>query len=283
MQNIIQKVVKVGNIRISNDLPMALFAGPCVVESKDHACEMAHALKEITDKLNIPFVFKSSFDKANRTSLNSKRGVGLYEGMEIFSQIKEKYNVLTITDIHEPNQAKLISEVVDVIQIPALLCRQTDLLVAAAKTGLPVKVKKGQFSSPDDAKYMIEKVTSTGNENVMICERGTLFGYHQLINDMTALPIMESFGYPIIFDGTHSVQFPGGFGSCSGGNRKLAPYICKAALSIGVAALYLEIHDNPDQAPCDGPNMLKLEDAEKFLQTMKEFDQLGKKYRKDLQ
>lgn len=278
MQAINYKAIKIGNIRIANNLPMALIGGPCVAESRAHVLEMAGAIKEITDKLNIPFIFKSSFDKANRTSINSSRGVGFYEGIEIFREVKEKYGILTITDIHESTHAKPISEVVDVIQIPALLCKQTDLLVAAAKTGLAIKIKKGQFVAPEDVQYMIEKVTSAGNENVMICERGSCFGYHKLINDMAGLRIMAKFGYPIIFDGTHSVQEPAGRGACSGGNREFIPYLCRAALSVGVAALYLEIHDNPEIAPCDGPNMVRLSDLESFLIQMKEFDALGKKY-----
>lgn len=278
MENTVNKIVKVGDIRIANDLPMVLIGGPCVMENKTHVLEMAHALKEITDKLNIPFIFKSSFDKANRTSIKSSRGVGFYEGIDIFREVKEKYGLMTITDMHESVHAKELAEVVDVLQIPALLCKQTDIITAAAKTGLTVQIKKGQFVAPDDVKWMIEKVTSTGNQNVTICERGSCFGYHRLVNDMTGIHVMKKFGYPIVFDGTHSVQEPAGKGYCSGGNREFIPCLCRAALSIGVAALYLEIHDDPENAPCDGPNMLRLQQTEEFLKIMKEFDALGKKH-----
>lgn len=282
MESVVQKVVRIGNIKISNNLPMVLIAGPCVLESREHAVRMAGELKTITDRLRIPFVFKSSFDKANRTSLNAKRGVNLYEGIDVFREIKEKFGVMTVTDIHECHQAQVVAEVVDMIQIPALLSRQTDLLIAASRTGLAVQIKKGQFAAPEDARYMLEKVVSVGNENAIICERGTSFGYHKLVNDMTGLPIMSRFGYPVVFDGTHSVQEPAGRGVCSGGNRELVPYLCKAALAIGVAGLYLEIHDQPDSAPCDGPNMLRLNATEEFLTTMLEFDALGKKHRCEL-
>lgn len=275
-----QNVVKVKDIEISNDLPIILIGGPCLMESRSHALEMAHALKEITDRVQIKFIFKTSFDKANRTSIKSSRGVGFKEGIDVFAEIKEKYNLATITDMHEIDQADELAKVVDVIQIPALLCKQTDIITAAAKTGCAIEVKKGQFLAPDDMPYIIEKVTSTGNNKFMICERGSCFGYHKLINDMAGIHLMSKYGYPIIFDGTHSVQEPAALGNKSGGNRELVPYLSRAAVSIGVAGLYWEIHENPDNAPCDGPNMVKLKDVENLIKSMKEFDLLAKNYNK---
>lgn len=275
-----QNTVKVKDIEISNDLPIILIGGPCLMESRSHALEMAHALKEITDRVQIKFIFKTSFDKANRTSIKSSRGVGFKEGIDVFAEIKEKYNLATITDMHEIDQADELAKVVDVIQIPALLCKQTDIITAAAKTGCAIEVKKGQFLAPDDMPYIIEKVTSTGNNKFMICERGSCFGYHKLINDMAGIHLMSKYGYPIIFDGTHSVQEPAALGNKSGGNRELVPYLSRAAVSIGVAGLYWEIHENPDNAPCDGPNMVKLKDVENLIKSMKEFDLLAKNYNK---
>ena len=269
-------MVKVSHLNISNNLPFTLIAGPCVIESKDHALETAQKIASITKKLNIQFIYKSSFDKANRTSLNSERGPGLNLSLEIFDTIKSTIGCPVITDVHEISQLELISNVVDIIQIPAFLCRQTDLLIEAAKTNKPVMVKKGQFLAPWDIKNVIDKLSENGNGGVLVCERGVSFGYNTLVSDFRSLPIMKSFGCPVVYDATHSVQQPGGMGDKSGGQREFVPILAKAAVSIGVAALFMETHQDPDNAPSDGPNMLHLDDLEKLLSTLKKIDKIAK-------
>ena len=269
-------ILNISDLRISNNLPFTLIAGPCVIESKNHALEMAKKLTSITNKLGIQFIYKSSFDKANRTSINSKRGPGLEKAIEIFNEIKSSIGCPIITDVHEINQVSVISEVVDIIQIPAFLCRQTDLLIEAAKTNKAVMIKKGQFLAPWDMKNVVEKIIEFGSGGILVCERGVSFGYNTLVSDFRSLPILKSFGYPVVFDATHSVQQPGGLGSKSGGQREFVPVLAKAAVSIGVAALFMEIHQDPDNAPSDGPNMLHLDDLEKLLITLAKLDKIAK-------
>ena len=269
-------ILNISDLRISNNLPFTLIAGPCVIESKNHALEMAKKLTSITNKLGIQFIYKSSFDKANRTSINSKRGPGLEKAIEIFNEIKSSIGCPIITDVHEINQVSVISEVVDIIQIPAFLCRQTDLLIEAAKTNKAVMIKKGQFLAPWDMKNVVEKIIEFGSGGILVCERGVSFGYNTLVSDFRSLPILKSFGYPVVFDATHSVQQPGGLGSKSGGQREFVPVLAKAAVSIGVAALFMEIHQDPDNAPSDGPNMLHLDDLEKLLITLNKLDKIAK-------
>lgn len=269
-------ILNISDLRISNNLPFTLIAGPCVIESKNHALEMAQKLTSITNKLGIQFIYKSSFDKANRTSINSKRGPGLEKAIEIFNEIKSSIGCPIITDVHEINQVSVISEVVDIIQIPAFLCRQTDLLIEAAKTNKAVMIKKGQFLAPWDMKNVVEKIIEFGSGGILVCERGVSFGYNTLVSDFRSLPILKSFGYPVVFDATHSVQQPGGLGSKSGGQREFVPVLAKAAVSIGVAALFMEIHQDPDNAPSDGPNMLHLDDLEKLLITLAKLDKIAK-------
>ena len=269
-------ILNISDLRISNNLPFTLIAGPCVIESKNHALEMAKKLASITNKLGIQFIYKSSFDKANRTSINSKRGPGLEKSIEIFNEIKSSIGCPIITDVHEINQVSVISEVVDIIQIPAFLCRQTDLLIEAAKTNKAVMIKKGQFLAPWDMKNVVEKIIEFGSGGILVCERGVSFGYNTLVSDFRSLPILKSFGYPVVFDATHSVQQPGGLGSKSGGQREFVPVLAKAAVSIGVAALFMEIHQDPDNAPSDGPNMLHLDDLEKLLITLNKLDKIAK-------
>ena len=246
-----------------------LIAGPCVIESEENVMLVAKKIKEITDKLDIPFVFKSSFDKANRTSINSFRGPGLEEGLRILNKVKRELNLKVTTDIHEPYQAKEVAKVVDIIQIPAFLCRQTDLLVAAAKTGKTVNVKKAQFLAPWDMKNVVGKLEESGNRDIMLCERGTSFGYNNLVVDMTGLVEMKKFGYPVVFDATHSVQKPGGKGNCTGGNREYVEYLAKAAIAVGADAIFMEVHPDPDNALSDGPNMVKLDELEEILVKLK--------------
>ena len=246
-----------------------LIAGPCVIESEENVMLVAKKIKEITDKLDIPFVFKSSFDKANRTSINSFRGPGLEEGLRILNKVKTELNLKVTTDIHEPYQAKEVAKVVDIIQIPAFLCRQTDLLVAAAKTGKTVNVKKAQFLAPWDMKNVEGKLEESGNRDIMLCERGTSFGYNNLVVDMTGLVEMKKFGYPVVFDATHSVQKPGGKGNCTGGNREYVEYLAKAAIAVGADAIFMEVHPDPDNALSDGPNMVKLDELEEILVKLK--------------
>lgn len=268
--------VKVGNLTIGNNLPLTLLAGPCVMESRNHALEMSHALIEMTQKLGMELIYKTSFDKANRTSLNGARGVGLKEALPIFGEIREKWGCPIVTDVHDTLQCAPVAEVVDVLQIPAFLCRQTDLLLAAGNTGKTLNVKKGQFLAPWDMKNVVKKIEETGNKNIMLCERGASFGYNTLISDMRALPIMAELGYPIVFDATHSVQKPGGQGTSTGGQREFVPVLARAAISIGVAAVFIETHQDPDKAPSDGPNMVKLKDMPALLEMLMAFDHLSK-------
>lgn len=269
--------VTVGNVTFSNQAPLALIAGPCQMESRDHAFDMAGRIKEITQKLGIGFVYKSSFDKANRTSLNSKRGIGIEKAMDVFDDLKQEFDIPVLTDIHTEEQCAIVAPHVDVLQIPAFLCRQTDLLIAAARTGRAVNVKKGQFLAPWDMKNVLAKITESGNPNVMACERGVSFGYNTLISDMRALPIMAQFGSPVIFDATHSVQQPGGQGTSSGGQREFVEILARAAVAVGVAGVFLETHQDPDHAPSDGPNMVKLENLPALIETLMAFDQVTKK------
>jgi 2-dehydro-3-deoxyphosphooctonate aldolase (KDO 8-P synthase) len=268
--------VKIGSFEIGNDLPFTLMAGPCVIESRQHALEMSHALVELTQKMNLPFIYKTSFDKANRTSLQGVRGVGLKEAIPIFAEIREKWGCPIVTDVHDPSQCAIVSEVVDVLQIPAFLCRQTDLLLSAGQTGKVINIKKGQFLAPWDMKNSVTKVESTGNKNIMVCERGASFGYNTLISDMRSLPILAQMGYPVVFDATHSVQQPGGMGTSTGGQREFIPVLARSAVSIGVAAVFIETHQDPDKAPSDGPNMMKLKDMPALLETLMAFDRLAK-------
>ena len=267
---------RLGSLTVGNTQPFVLIAGPCQIESSAHALETATALKEICEKAGIGLIYKSSFDKANRTSLSSARGVGMVEGLSILADVRERLSIPVLTDVHAPEHCAPVAEVVDVLQIPAFLCRQTDLLLAAGSTGATVNVKKGQFLAPWDMKHVAAKIASTGNQNIMLCERGTSFGYNTLVNDMRGLPIMAQTGYPIVFDATHSVQQPGGLGKASGGQREFVPALSRAALAIGVAALFIETHQDPDQAPSDGPNMLPLTALPKLLEQLKAFDHLAK-------
>ena len=269
--------VKVGNVTFGNDLPMALIAGPCQMESRQHALEMAAACKELCEALGLGFVFKTSFDKANRTSLKGQRGLGFDAALNVFSEIKDTLGVPVLTDVHEAHQCKPLAEVVDVMQIPAFLCRQTDLLVAAAQSGAVINIKKGQFLAPWDMKNVVAKVTESGNPNVMITERGTSFGYNTLVTDMRGIPQMaHDTGLPVIFDATHSVQQPGGQGTSSGGDRRFAPVLARAAVAVGVAGVFIETHENPDSAPSDGANMIALKDLPAILKTLLEIDKIAK-------
>jgi len=271
------KIVKVRDIRIGGKNPLCLIAGPCVIENEKVTFEIAKKLKEIAEKLEIPFIFKSSYDKANRSSLNSYRGPGLKKGLEILSRIKQKLKIPVLSDVHCQQDIKEASEILDVIQIPALLSRQTDLILKAASTQKPINIKKGQFLSPWAVKNIIEKALSTGNQNILITERGISFGYHNLVADFRALPIMRKFGYPVIFDATHSVQYPAGASLSSSGASEFVPYLARAAAAVGCDGLFLEVHTNPKTALCDGPNMLALKDLLRLLQAVKEIDQLIKK------
>jgi 2-dehydro-3-deoxyphosphooctonate aldolase (KDO 8-P synthase) len=268
--------VTVGNVAIGNDLPLALIAGPCALESRAHALETARALAEMTARLGIGLIYKTSFDKANRTSLSSARGMGMKEGLPILAEVREVVGIPVITDVHEPGQCAPVAEAVDVLQIPAFLCRQTDLLIAAGETGRAINVKKGQFLAPWDMKNVLAKIESTGNKKVMLCERGASFGYNTLISDMRALPIMAETGAPVVFDATHSVQQPGGQGTASGGERQFIPVLARAAVAIGVAAVFMETHEDPDRAPSDGPNMIPLKQMPALIEELMEFDRLAK-------
>ncbi|MSP03697.1 MAG: 3-deoxy-8-phosphooctulonate synthase [Acetobacteraceae bacterium] len=271
-----QRIVRVGEIEIGNDRPFALIAGPCQIESEPHAMEVAGALVEITRAAGIPLIYKSSFDKANRTSAGAVRGVGLVEGLKVLARVRERYGVPVLTDVHLPEQCAPTAEAVDVLQIPAFLSRQTDLLVAAGKTGRAINVKKGQFLAPWDMVNVAAKIASTGNENILLCERGASFGYNTLVTDFRGLPIMARTGYPVVFDATHSVQQPGGQGASSGGQREFAPVLARAALAVGCAALFIETHPDPDSAPSDGPNMIPLRELPALLARLKAFDDLAK-------
>ncbi|MBI4724154.1 MAG: 3-deoxy-8-phosphooctulonate synthase [Rhodomicrobium sp.] len=268
--------VEIGGVRIGNALPLALFAGPCQLESRAHALEMASALKEIACRLGIGLIYKTSFDKANRTSASSARGIGLQASLPVFAEIRETLGLPSVTDVHDAAQCAPVAEAVDVLQIPAFLCRQTDLLVAAAQTGRAVKVKKGQFLAPWDMQNVVAKVLSAGNANVLVTERGVSFGYNTLVSDMRALPILAGTGCPVVFDATHSVQQPGGRGTASGGERKFVPVLARAAVAVGVAAVFIETHQDPDRAPSDGPNMLPLSSLEALLRELMELDKIAK-------
>jgi 2-dehydro-3-deoxyphosphooctonate aldolase (KDO 8-P synthase) len=269
--------VTVGNARFGNDLPFALMAGPCALESRAHALETAGALKEMAGRLGLGLVYKSSFDKANRTSAASARGLGLKDALPIFAEVREVTGLPVVTDVHEPEQCALAAQAVDVLQIPAFLCRQTDLLLAAAKTGKAVNVKKGQFLAPWDMRHVVAKVVGAGNPNVLVTERGVSFGYNTLVSDMRALPILAETGAPVIFDATHSVQQPGGQGATSGGERRFVPVLSRAAVAVGVAGLFIETHQDPDKAPSDGPNMIPLKELEPLLKELMEIDHLTKR------
>ena len=268
--------IEVGDLKIGNDLPLTIIAGPCAMESRSHALEMAKALKEEADKLGFGLIYKSSFDKANRTSVSSERGIGLDKAMDIFAEVRGSVGCPVLTDVHEPHQCALVAETVDVLQIPAYLCRQTDLLVAAAQTGRAINIKKGQFLAPWDMKNVVAKCVQAGNENLMVCERGASFGYNTLISDMRALPELAATGFPVVFDATHSVQQPGGQGNSSGGQREYVPVLARAAVAVGVAAVFMETHQDPDKAPSDGPNMVHLKDFGSLVKTLMAFDRLTK-------
>lgn len=268
--------VNCNNLEISNDSKICIIAGPCQLENEQHAIDMAGKIQEITNKFNLGFIYKTSFDKANRTSLSAKRGVGLEKSLKIFEEIKKNFDLPILTDVHTAEQCNIINGIVDIIQIPAFLCRQTDLLVAAAKTNLIVNVKKGQFLAPWDMSNVIKKISDSKNDKIFVTERGVSFGYNSLISDMRSLSIMKKENYPVIFDATHSVQQPGGQGNSSGGEREYIYDLSKSAISIGIAGLFLEVHDDPDNAPSDGPNMLKIKDLELFLSKIKKIDQLIK-------
>ena len=268
--------VKCSNFEIANNKPFTLIAGPCQLESEEHAIRISTELKKITSDLSINFIYKTSFDKANRTSLKGKRGLGLEKSLPIFDKIRKEVDVPILTDIHTTEQCSIVAKHVDVLQIPAFLCRQTDLLIAAAKTGKIINVKKGQFLAPWDMANVIKKIEDSGNKNILITERGASFGYNTLVSDMRALPIMSKFGFPIVFDATHSVQQPGGLGASSGGKREYVPYLAKAAVAVGVSGVFIETHQDPDNAPSDGPNMLPLNKLEDLLKQLTEIDNLIK-------
>ena len=269
--------VQIGELVLGNDRPFTLIAGPCQIESRQHALDMARALKEASAAAGIDLIYKSSYDKANRTSLSGERGIGLEEGIEILAEVREAVGCPVLTDVHEAQHCATVGARVDVLQIPAFLCRQTDLLLAAADTGQAINVKKGQFLAPWDMKNVVDKITGSGNQRVMVCERGASFGYNTLVSDMRSLPIMAAqTGCPVVFDATHSVQQPGGQGTSSGGQREFVPVLARAALAVGVAAVFMEVHQDPDNAPSDGPNMVHLETLPELLATLAEFDRLAK-------
>ncbi|NQV56676.1 MAG: 3-deoxy-8-phosphooctulonate synthase [Rhodospirillales bacterium] len=268
--------VSAGNVTFGNDLPLSFIAGPCVMESRDHALKMAEILAKMASDLGIGIVYKSSFDKANRTSIDSHRGMSLSAALPIFAEVKETFGLPVITDVHTAEHCTEVAGVVDVLQIPAFLCRQTDLLLAAGETGLALNIKKGQFLAPWDMANVAAKVESTGNKNAMLCERGASFGYNTLVSDMRALPILAKGGHPVIFDATHSVQQPGGEGATSGGQREFAPVLARAAVAVGVAGVFMETHDDPDNAPSDGPNMIKINELSDIIKLLQEFDATAK-------
>ena len=269
--------IRIRDLTVANDRPLTLIAGPCAIESRSHALEMGQALTEITRKLGVGLIYKSSFDKANRTSIRSNRGVGMEEGLPILAAVREAYGCPVLTDVHTAEQCAAAAEAVDVLQIPAFLCRQTDLLVAASQTGKALNIKKGQFLAPWDMKNVVQKCAESGNRDVMVCERGVSFGYNTLVSDMRALPILAETGAPVIFDATHSVQQPGGQGERSGGERRFVPVLARAAVAVGVAGLFIETHQDPDRAPSDGPNMLPLASLEPLLKELIEIDRLVKR------
>ena len=271
-----QRTVSVGNVVFGNALPFVLIAGPCQIESREHAFEMAAAIGEICRELNIPWIYKSSYDKANRTSAKAERGVGMAKGLQILADVREAFGCPVLTDVHEITHCAPAAEAVDVLQIPAFLCRQTDLLIAAGETGRAINVKKGQFLAPWDMVNVAAKIASTGNQRIILCDRGTSFGYNTLVSDFRGLPIMARTGYPVMFDATHSVQQPGGLGGASGGQREFAPVLARAAVAVGVSSLFIETHQDPDNAPSDGPNMIPIAEMRAVLQRLKAFDDLAK-------
>ena len=272
----INKVIKCKDFEIANNKKLTLISGPCQIESEQHAFDIASYIKELTNKLGINFIFKSSFDKANRTSISGARGMGLDKSLKIFEKIRNQLNLPVLTDVHNSEQCSIISNVIDIIQIPAFLCRQTDLLIAAAKTKKIINVKKGQFLAPWDMINVTKKISENGNDNILVTERGVSFGYNTLVSDMRSLPEMAKNGYPVVFDATHSVQQPGGQGNKSGGQREFIEHLSKAAVAVGVAAIFIETHEDPDNAPSDGPNMLNLKDLNKLLEKLIKIDQLIK-------
>jgi 2-dehydro-3-deoxyphosphooctonate aldolase (KDO 8-P synthase) len=268
------QLIKAGNVEIGGDRPLAVIAGPCVVESQESALRHASALKEIADRVGVPYIFKASYDKANRSSVDSFRGLGLAKGLEILAQVKKQIGVPILTDVHESGQVDAVKEVADILQIPAFLCRQTDFVVAVAQSGKVVNVKKGQFLAPWDMRNVIDKIRSTGNEQILLTERGASFGYNNLVSDMRSLVVMRELGYPVVFDATHSLQLPGGLGNASGGERKYIPALARAGVAAGVDALFMEVHEDPDCALSDGPNSLALENFESLLKLVKQIDSL---------
>lgn len=272
-----QKHIKVGNVTFGNDLPFVLIAGPCQMESRDHTMEVAHALVEMTRDLGIGFIYKSSFDKANRTSIKGKRGLGLEKALPIFAEVREKFGCPVLTDVHNEAQCAIVAEAVDILQIPAFLCRQTDLLIAAAHTGKVVNIKKGQFLAPWDMQNVAAKVRDSGNDNILLTERGASFGYNTLVTDMRSLAIMGETNYPVVFDATHSVQQPGGLGGASGGQREFVPVLARAAVAVGIAGIFAETHPDPDNAPSDGPCMMILKEMPQLLKQLKAIDEVVKK------
>src|ERR1700761_2648968 len=271
-----QRTVRVGQIQIANDRPFTLIAGPCQIESRAHALDIAHALKGISERTGVPVIYKSSYDKANRTSASAARGIGMEAGLAILSDVREASGLPVLTDVHAADQCAIAAQAVDVLQIPAFLCRQTDLLLAAGETGRTINVKKGQFLAPWDMVNVAAKIAGTGNHNILLCERGASFGYNTLVSDMRSLPIMARTGYPVVFDATHSVQQPGGQGTSSGGQRAFAPVLARAALAVGVAAVFIETHEDPDRAPSDGPNMIPIEKMPALIARLKAYDDLTK-------
>ncbi len=270
------KTVSVGSLEVANDKPFVLIAGPCAMESRNHAMEMAEALTTMCDSIGLGLIYKSSFDKGNRTSIEAPRGIGLGQALPIFAEIRERFGCPVLTDVHDPSQCMAVAEVADVLQIPAFLCRQTDLLLAAAQTKRVINVKKGQFLAPWDMKNVAAKLVNAGNDQIILCERGASFGYNMLVSDMRALPIMAETGFPVMFDATHSVQQPGGEGDRSGGQREFVPTLARAAVAVGVAALFIETHEDPDRAPSDGPNMVPLREMPQLLERLQAFDRLAK-------
>jgi len=266
-----------GRVRIGNALPLTFIAGPCQMESREHALETAQALKEIAARLGVGLIYKTSYDKANRTSVTAARGVGFGQAAAVFAEIRERFGLPVLTDVHEPDQCAPVAEAVDVLQTPAFLSRQTDLIVAAARTGKPVNIKKGQFLAPWDMKNVVGKALEVGNPNVLACERGVSFGYNTLVSDMRALPVLSEIGCPVVFDATHSVQQPGGQGESSGGERRFVPVLARAAVAVGVAAVFMETHPDPDNAPCDGPNMVRMDQFEALAAELMEYDALAKR------
>jgi 2-dehydro-3-deoxyphosphooctonate aldolase (KDO 8-P synthase) len=276
MEQTAQRIVRVGDIEIGNQRPFVLIAGPCQIESRGHALEVAAALRDLAAETGVRIIYKSSYDKANRTSVGAQRGVGMAQGLAILAEVRDSTGLPVLTDVHAADQCAPAAQVVDVLQIPAFLCRQTDLLLAAGETGRTINVKKGQFLAPWDMQHVAAKIASTGNDNILLCERGASFGYNTLVTDFRGLPIMAQTGYPVVFDATHSVQQPGGQGGSSGGQREFAPVLARAALAVGVAAVFIETHPDPDQAPSDGPNMIPLREMPALIRRLQAFDALAK-------